>query len=191
MTSVAAIVDTERRLERWVGDIPSADGGGGQVGFSDRTGNTASRLASTTRRRQGDPSPDPAWRDLAHLREIRARITSGTDTRRDHIDADKIIHRWAELNPEQEAKLRSAAAEGDPGCRSCARISGPSGLPLWEPCHPGSNMCQWCIRTLQRIRVYKGHINDEVVWPPVLRWRQNNPGRNLSPETLDKIMRGS
>lgn len=189
MTLVGDILATEARLIRWVGDIPSTEGGGGS-GSSDRTGNTASRLAARPIVREGDPSPDAAWRDLDYIRRIRHRITQNTATTRDRQDAANIIHRWRDLTPEQEQRLRASAAEGDPGCRSCARIMGPSGLPLWSPCHPGLNICQWCSRTLARIRIRAGHVNDQLVHPPVLRWRQSNPDSRLTDERLDQLLNG-
>lgn len=190
MTTVGDILETERRLRAYCGDIPSTGGGrgGGELSYGDRTGSLAARNLATKVRRPGDPHPDAAYRDLLDLQRIRQRITEGRDTRRDHRTADDIIHRWRPLSEEREAALRSETT-GDPGCRSCARIGGPSGAPLYSPCHPGLNVCQWCHRTLARIRCFPKHINDDVVHPAVLRWHLVNPDSRLTDVQLERLIR--
>lgn len=184
------IRETEARLIDYVGDMPSTEGSGGKGTHSDRTGSLAFRFAKIQRRAEGDPHPDPAFRDLMDLRRIRQRITARTSTSRDERDADNICHRWQPLTENQAARLRAESGAGDPGCRSHARVTGPSGRPMYEPCHPGLNNCQWCTRTLARIVLRDGHGADDMVHPPVIRWREKNPDSRLTDDMLDRLLSG-
>jgi hypothetical protein len=106
---------------------------------------------------QGIPMPnvaDPTGE--AAMRQDRARDDERT-IHRDIEAAKRALHR-ALINA-RRYRLRTAnpheqddASDGDDGCQSCARITGPSGLPWWNPIHRYTVLangvrvavCDWC-----------------------------------------------
>ena len=123
---------------------------------SDPVGNMAARMADL-----GDPVRND-WSTLACMIAICARATAGTD--RDALaDAAQasatalvIVQRWA---PRKATPTdRRTAADGEPGCESCARCTGPNGGPAWRPVarrvtlEDGRKvgLCEWCRTWVRR-----------------------------------------
>jgi hypothetical protein len=164
------------KLEEYLGNMPSSEGGGGKGGHSDRTATIA--LA-----------PDAARLDLQWLDLHVGRLT-GTSSITARIRIDDTLRRW-ELTEAQADGLRGdTQGKGEPGCRSCARIHDTLGRPLWSPRHPGLEVCQRCHRTLKRQRIHDGYRDSDLVAVTVLRWMQRHADSKLTDETLHRLLRG-
>jgi hypothetical protein len=120
------------KLEEYLGNMPSSEGGGGKGGHSDRTATIA--LAPDAARL------DLQWLDL-HVGRL--TITSSITAR---IRIDDTLRRW-ELTEAQADGLRVKADDsGDGWCKSHWRVHS-----LAPPRSPGSDLCDWCYRWTVRI----------------------------------------
>ena len=151
LTDLAQRLPAARKaLAAAVGDIPASGGSGGSGNVSDRTGNTAVRLAA-------HPDTDvalAATRELDRLeRQVIARRHAHAAVTDTLVAMQRIVDRWAPTPRQRQASnetLRAAANDllnrhDDAGnCRSCKRDPGSWG----EPHRRG--LCRSCIRYLDR-----------------------------------------
>lgn len=94
--------------------------------------------------------------------------------------------RLAALYPSRDVHALITLAKGDPGCESCSRTTGPSGLPRWEPVRSNLSrrtavggrlarpvyLCRWCydavalwdrLPTVEELTLR--HSGRRVPWP--------------------------
>lgn len=107
--------------------------------------------------------PDRASDHLDELARLADRLRS------DGERITKILASY-QRRPADERERRDSA-DGDPGCRSCARVS-PHGSPLWSPVHrtpviDGDTwpLCRWCYEWLSgRSAAGRLPTRDEVAY---------------------------
>jgi hypothetical protein len=177
-------------LDRCTGTIPAAGGGtGGSSGISDRTGRLALAIIDGC---------DPAIVDARLLdgleRTIIARLKLGQPIAHQLAQVLDIVDRWAPTPKRRraiESTLRQAAeGKGDDGCLSCARIKNHQGDPVYSEQHPGLKVCKSCHDMLKRVRAHAKFVDAELVPLAVMQWRQRHAGKQVSPDILERLLRG-
>ena len=175
-----------------IGDMPAngaQDGSQTAGGASDRTGRLALGII------EGADGALNEWRDLdRHELTAIHRLRNGHPITRELAWIVDIVDRWAPT-PERRLKLHANLADaadglGADGCTSCARLRDHQNRPVYSEQHPGLKVCQSCHTDLNRARVHQRHRTAVLVPVAVIQWRQRHPGRNLSEETLTRILGG-